>query len=129
MNLSKQFFKRAFRGKASVPYKIRVSGDRYRIAMEFTWHYAFFRGFMQRFGRDVKAETEELAGWEADAKAGPFLVKNVKPMLDRIVAQHRKKLPGLALMSVAVEKAAFRKDGNLIRMAVIVGGVCRHDSV
>ncbi len=123
-SLQKAVFKRVFRGKTNIPYKLKIKGDRYAIQITATWKWAFFKGFIEKFKKDSKSTVETPNDFNADPKSYNHILKELKPVMDKIVSAEAKKGIILKLLNSRVHEAKFVRDGEDINLFVLLVGLC-----
>jgi hypothetical protein len=124
--LQKKVFERAFKGKTNVPYKLRVAGHQYKLALQLVWKYEFFKGFMKSMAQQAGKKIPMSDEFEASENSYNFLLNNIEPTLEKIDKIERQKLNGFKRVSANVEHAKFNKVGDNMHLDIVVGGVCEY---
>lgn len=127
MNLRKAVFNRMFRGKTQIPYKLKIKGDQYEIAVRLTWKWAFFKGFIEKMSQKTGREINAPKRFDADPKAYNHILNNLRPTFDKIRKAEGRKVPGLAFLSAKVKSGKFVREGERISLYILVIGICKYD--
>lgn len=127
MNFNRAMFNRMFRGKSRIPYKLHIQGDKYEIRMRLLWRWEFFKGFISRFSRDQNKKLKLPDTFEAKEPTHPFILKNLRPTLDKITKAERKRLRNFVLLSSEIRSAVFKRDGENMILNIKITGWCKYD--
>lgn len=127
MDVRRMAFEKMFRGKTKIPYKLRVRGEDYQLALKVQWKYKFFERFTQKMQTKTGDKIKMPDEFKADEKSYNFILKNLDKPIKKIQNRERKKLPGFKIHSMNIQEAKFKRDGENILLLLLIYGVCRHD--
>lgn len=132
MHLRKATFKRMFKGKTQIPYKLSVRGQDYIMKLSMTWKYAFFEGAMKKLGQRVKGRVDVPDEFKANENTYNFLIKELEPTIKNVERTESVKLRGLKILTANISEEnppVFNRDGENIIFNVEIKGLCKYDGV
>lgn len=132
LEFRKAIFKRAFKGKQKVPYRIRIRGDRFQLGIKLKWEYTFFKAFIEKMTEKTGKELEENQIMEGDQRVHDFLIKNMQKIIDSIETNERQKIPGLKFVNIYVKKdqgVIMQRVSNEIHLDILLEGLCVHSGL
>lgn len=127
MNLKRRAFERIFKGKARVPYRMKIRGDSYTLETRLRWKYNFFMGFVNKLSDKANKKISLPDKFDADPRTHSMLLKNLKRVLDSIQATERRKLPGFAFLSTNIKSGTYYREGEDMVLRITIEGLCKHD--
>lgn len=127
LNIRKAAFKRLFKGKTKVPYKLYVKGSEFKINLRLRWHWKFFNKFIESLSKQTKKNITLPEFFKGSPKAHAMMLKNLKSIVDKIVLEEQKKLRNFKILSNEIEMSYFQREQEDIVFYITLKGICQYD--
>lgn len=127
IDLKKRAFRKMFKGKTKVHYKLKVMGEDYEIEIFPEWEWKFFEKFTKTMGEKTGEKLTVPEEFEATERTHQFILNTIEPMIKDIQKMESKKLHGFKILKAEIKNAKFKREGERIKMFLTIRGLCQYE--